>query len=229
MDDGTKAALNGGPRIARSDRKTLKYGKRIIFVFIVCVAVVLFFVTIQAHFKLDSQPGGEGEKSYRTPSQSGFAELAASMRKDRQQAKPVQVSHNVRADRTQRIVIQGKPEKREIQAVPALPLHPRYYSNDDDAEMARTLRTMKIQAMTSRPVVENFKVEGNEEADGAREGTVITGASVTPDSRQIIDAASLAALTQQQGGSEQNPDPNGQAGKQEFLRGADGEIGRAHV
>jgi hypothetical protein len=44
---------------------------------------------------------------------------------------------------------------------------------------------------------------------------------MTPDSRQIMDFASLAGLTQQ-GGAGQNPDPNGQGGKQNFLRGTDG-------
>ena len=80
---------------------------------------------------------------------------------------------------------------------------------------------MKIQALTASPVVENFKIDGNEEA---REGTVITGgsASMTPDSREIMDSVSLAALMRQQGGAGQNPDPNGQAGKQNFLRGTNG-------
>jgi type IV secretion system protein VirB10 len=146
------------------------------------------------------------------------------MRRDRKQERPVNVSVDIQKDRTQRIVIEGNPGKREIPAVLALPLPPRYYSNDDDAQLARTLRTMKIQAMTARPVVENFKIEENERANGVQGGTIISANSgtIAADSRQAMDSASIAALLQQQGGAGQNPDPNRQAGKQNFLRGADG-------
>jgi type IV secretion system protein VirB10 len=96
-------------------------------------------------------------------------------------------------------------------------------SDNDDAQLAQTLRTMKIQALTARPLVENFKVEESENGEQRRGGSepanlgqvgLISAASRSPSS----DPSALAALIQQG----QTPDPNGQERKQNFLRGADG-------
>jgi type IV secretion system protein VirB10 len=75
---------------------------------------------------------------------------------------------------------------------------------------------LKLQALTSKPVVEGFQPENG------------TGSTVMPNGLNrtaqdniqpsVMDSANLAALTQQ----EQIPDANGQGQKQDFLRGVKG-------
>jgi type IV secretion system protein VirB10 len=137
------------------------------------------------------------------------------MRRDRQivPVSPEQRSPDVR---TQRIVIEGRQGNAARAIQPALP---RYYSSKDDAQLAQTLRTMKIQAITARPVVENFNLEG-EGKDGRSEAQPSArggqpGYEILPS----VNSAAMAALAGQQG---QAPDPNGQAQKQNFLRGENG-------
>jgi type IV secretory pathway VirB10-like protein len=216
----TTSLQKDGPQIERSEKETRRFGKRIIIVFLASVGVVIFLITMQARFKLGDFNDGVPSKSYRTPSSAGFAELAASMRRDRQNAaKPERPSRDVK---TQRIVIQGKLEENKpvSRAVPALPPVPGYYSNNDDAQIAQTLRNMKIQAITAKPVVENFDA-GREEDEG---GGMSSGTSGSENGGQFSvmassDPALTAVLMRRQGGSQE---PNGQAGKQDFLRGSNG-------
>jgi type IV secretion system protein VirB10 len=206
----------GGPRIERSGKETRRYGKRIILVFLLSVGVVILLITMQAKFKLGNFTDGGPEKSYRTPPASGFAELAASMRRDRQAAPPAETEPRPEI-RAQRIVIGGR---RETRATPDRPSLPRYYSNDEDARLAQTLRTMKIQAITAKPVVEDFKAEES----GVEKGAPSQGKPGSANQGQFsvispaADPAAMAALARQG----QPQDPNGQDRKQNFLRGSDG-------
>jgi type IV secretion system protein VirB10 len=105
------------------------------------------------------------------------------------------------------------------------PVLPRYYSNRDDAQAASQLRMMKIQALTAKPVVEDFRQDGNgggnDAGQRASSGAPGTPSNVGQSSPMIMDSASMAALMQQ-GQTGHNPDPNGQDGKQNFLRGGNG-------
>jgi type IV secretion system protein VirB10 len=116
--------------------------------------------------------------------------------------------------RTRKIVIEGKPEPL---AIPARSVMPRYSSNNDDAQLARTLRTMKIQAITAKPVVENFKVDDADDERSQGESG-LAGQERLRATSPADDSAALAALMQQG----QSQDPNRQEGKGNFLRGTDG-------
>ena len=212
----TKPSLNGGPKIERSEKETKKYGKRIIFVFLLGVGAVILLINAQARFRPGGGAGEDAPKNYRTPPSAGFAELAASMRRDR---RPVQVispgviSRDAQNSGARRVIIEGRPETGKIAALhPA----PRYYSNNDDAQLARTLRTMKAQAITARPVVENFNADESRETQAS---SIISGGSGATGRGINIDPAVIAALARQE---EEYQDTNGQVRKQNFLRGADG-------
>jgi type IV secretion system protein VirB10 len=94
---------------------------------------------------------------------------------------------------------------------------PRYSSNNDDAQLARTLRTMKIQAITAKPLVENFKTDGTDVERSQSQGESGLAGRFSASS-PAPDPSAVAALMQQG----QSQDSNGQEGKGNFLRGADG-------
>lgn len=201
-----------GARIERSDKKTKRYSKRIILVFIALVGIVIFAITMQAQFDRDGTSADGPAKNYRPPQPAGFAELAASMRRDRRPA-PAPASPE---PRTQRIVVEGP---REMQPVRPASLLPRYYSNRDDAQAANTLRILKAQALMAKPVAEGFQSDSNE-GRNERKGQNGEKAQELPSDVAIpsgFDSSTIAASMQQG-----QPDPNGQAGKQNFLRGAKG-------
>jgi type IV secretion system protein VirB10 len=207
--------LKNSVQVEQSEKKAAGYSKRIIAVFILCVALLLFGITIQAKFN----PGGgnreDPAKNYRIPQPSGFAELASSMRRDRKPEAPQPASPDKPESRTQRIVIEGTGKEKEIVTRPA-PARPGYGSNRDDAQAASQLRTLKMQALTAKPIVDGFQPE--------KTGS---GANVTRENSgtapQVMDSAAMAAFAQQ-GQAGQNPDPNGQAGKQNFLRSGGGSM-----
>jgi type IV secretion system protein VirB10 len=217
MDERETNKFGGGPRIERSGKETRRFGKRIIFVFLFVLAGVILGINAQVRFKSGDFSDSGTVKNYRIPPASGFAELAASMRGDRKQtpaAEPVRPSRDVR---TQRIVIEGR---REPQTIPVLPVMPRYRSNNDDAQLARTLRNMKIQAITAKPLVENFNADGGDVERSISQGeSGLSGQGRVRAAPLTDDPSAMTALIQQQG---QSQDPNGQAGKGNFLRGADG-------
>jgi type IV secretion system protein VirB10 len=78
---------------------------------------------------------------------------------------------------------------------------------------------MKIQAITAKPVVENFKTDGSERERAQSQGeSGLSGQGRVRAAPLTDDASAMTALIQQW----QSQDPNGQAGKGNFLRGADG-------
>ena len=202
-------------QVERSERQTRRYSKRVILVFLILVGGIIAAITMQAQFKIGGISPQEQNKNYRTPQASGFAELATGMRRDRQPAPIFMTSPDEpKVPEPQRIVIE-----RTIKA--ERPLSPRYYSNKDDAQAASTLRTLKLQALASKPLVEDFKQdsgEGKVQRANAENGTMIRGVSGNA-APQGMDSTSMAALMQQ---GTPPTDPNGQAQKQNFLRGADG-------
>ncbi|MDR1483040.1 MAG: TrbI/VirB10 family protein [Synergistaceae bacterium] len=220
-----------GPGIARSEKETRGYGKRIILVFLLSVGAVIALITFQTKFKIGDLSDENPMKNYRIPPATGFAELAASMRRDRQVERVVETIRQPSRNRTQRVVIEGKREKSgkpeilPVRTVPVRPVPPRYYSNNDDAQLAQTLRTLKLQAITAKPIIENFDVEGSDvkgtQPQPQNQGVSGVMADLSNMSRQITESAAMAALTQQQG---QPQDPNGQAGKQSFLRDGGGSM-----
>jgi type IV secretion system protein VirB10 len=214
--DERETNKSGGPRVERSGKETRRFGKRIIFVFLFCLAGVIVAINMQVRFKRGDFSDIGTVKNYRIPPASGFAELAASMRSDRKGA-PVSTPEPPSRDvRTQRIVIEGRREQRTI---PIQPVMSRYSSNNDDAQLARTLRTMKIQAITAKPVVENFKVDAIEEGGApSQDESGSSGQGRLRAASPANDTAAMAALMRQG----QSQDPNGQDGKGNFLRGAEG-------
>ncbi len=205
-----------GVRVERSERQTKRYSKRVIIVFLIAVGAIIAAIALQAQFKIGGSAPHERDKNYRTPQASGFAELATGMRRDR---RPVQVfmtspDEPMKMPEPQRIVIERTTGAER-------PLPPRYYSNKDDAQAASTLRTLKLQALASKPLVEDFKQdsgEGKTQGANGGDGTVARGVAGNA-APQVMDSASMAALMQQ---GTAPVDPNGQAQKQGFLRGADG-------
>ena len=171
-----------GPHVAKSGKDTRRYSKRIILVFIIGVGVLIGMITMQAHFDRGGNSVREREKSYRVPQPSGFAELAAEMRRDR---KPVQVAAPEESKRdpepARRIVIETP--KKERNDVPPLP---RYYSDRHDAQAANTLRTMRLQALTAKPVVENFELKRNEGTDTTQRDSVSSSSVVTGGTPSVI-------------------------------------------
>ncbi|MDR1510439.1 MAG: hypothetical protein LBS53_12470 [Synergistaceae bacterium] len=212
-----ETTAGNGPKVERSAKKTRFFSKRVIFAFIAALAGIFFAVVMQADFTRGGDSGDVPEKNYRAPSAAEFQELAAAMRLDR---KPAQVSApaNEPRDRTQRIVIEGTREKAPARMTPALP---RYYSNNADAQAANTLRTLKMQALVAKPVVEDFKLDSGEGANEKNAGNNVQaqGGPVMEQTPRVMDSETMAALIQQQG---QAPDPNGQLNKQNFLRGTSG-------
>ncbi|GHV44828.1 conjugal transfer protein TrbI [Synergistales bacterium] len=220
----TQVAQNG-PRVEKSDKKTKQYSKRVIIFFLLCIALLLALITMQAQFKIGGSSSNDATKNYRTPQSSGFAELATSMRRDRRPVQVIQAAPETPQSetqaRTQRIVIDGTREPLPAQS--QLPTLPRYYSNRDNAQAASILRTMKIQALTARPIVDDFKLEENGLTNTASAGTqgavAMRDGSGTSGVPQVIDSATMAAIAQQSGGQS---DQNRQTQKQDFLRGANG-------
>ena len=103
--EGEKEGQNG-PTVERSEKKTRRYGKRIIWAFIAFVAIVLFCVATQAKFNKTGYSREETGRDYRAPQPSGFAELAAGMRRDRKTPEPAPVQEP-KESRIQKIVIEG--------------------------------------------------------------------------------------------------------------------------
>jgi type IV secretion system protein VirB10 len=157
----------------------------------------------------------EGEsKNYNAPQQAGFAELAMAMKRNRQPAQVVQTPKTEQREKQpQRIVIENRAP-----APKSAP--PRYYSNQDDAQAATRRRMLKMQALTSKPVVEDFQPENGSGGDAS------TKTATSQESPYALEAAAIAALTQQrqtgQAQAAQVRDPNGQTQKTDFLRGGSG-------
>jgi type IV secretion system protein VirB10 len=202
--------LKNGVHVERSEKKTNSYSRRIIIFCALALGLLIFFIAARADFGRGGGPE-ESSKNYRAPQPSGFAEMAAGMRRDRRPIQTAVSTEPVREPAKRRIVI----ERRAAEPRPAAPLLPRYYSNRDDAQAASQLRMMKIQALTAKPVAEDFKQEES--------GSVSVAPGIQANAGQsspvIMDSAAMAALVRQQG---QTPDANGQAQKQDFLRGANG-------
>jgi type IV secretion system protein VirB10 len=223
MADGNdKIRLDGeksGPKVAKSNKSTNRYRKRIILVFLLGVAALLTLITAQAQFKINSTNSEQKDKNYRVPRADGFAELAAGMRRDRRPVQPppvhVVVSGEPKAEP------QKPPQRLVVRTAqrPAAPPEPRYYSNKDDAQAAATLRTLKMQALGAPPEVPGFKPENSEAGKGASQQGIIPPMSpgmggIDPS---VIESATAAI---QQG--QQPPDPNMQGKKMDFLRGSKG-------
>ena len=172
------------------------------------VGLLIFGLAIQSRFGIVNTKQEPQEKNYRAPQPSGFAELAASMRSDRKAEPTLAVPEEKTPELgTRRIVIERKP--------PSLPPLPRYYSHKDDAQAANTLRTLKLQALTAKPVVEGFENYRLEETGGAR--AMDNSVANMP---QNLDSAAIAALLQ--GNPNPAPAPNGQLQKENFLRASSG-------
>ncbi|MDR1510045.1 MAG: TrbI/VirB10 family protein [Synergistaceae bacterium] len=210
--NATETTEGNGPKVERSAKQTRFFSKRAIFAFLALLAVIFFAVVMQADFTRGGGSVNVLEKNYRAPQASGFQELAVAMRSDRRPAKTTAPAA-VPKGRTQRIVIEGTRETPPARTASALP---QYYSNNADAQAANTLRTLKMQALAAKPVVEDFKTDSNEGAGSNAQARSDTTIEQTP---QIMDSEAMAALMRQQG---QAPDPNRQAGKQNFLRGTSG-------
>lgn len=175
-----------GPQVARSSKETRRYTKRVIFVFIICVAVLIAVITAQTHYKREDTRVPEREKSYRAPQPSGFAELAVGLRRER---VSVQAEVKRESEETQGVIVTRATERKLI--VPAA----SYYSDRNDAQGANTLRTLKLQALTSRPEVENFELKRNDEAGVSQQRTAVANTTTsTSGIPSVMDSSALAAL-----------------------------------
>jgi type IV secretion system protein VirB10 len=214
-----------GPRVAKSDKETKHYGKRVIFLFIFGIGALLCLITAQARFGRGNPPR-EGEKDYRAPRQEGFAELAAGMRKERRRAveKPEPAERKIPDEpvREPEKIPEKTPEKGARLILRAeRPASPhRYYSNDEDTRAASTLRTLKLQALAAKPVVEDFSLkESGDESASSRAGSSSGTGNAGADGA-VVDAAAMAAIAQQSGAR----DANMQERKMDFLRSGGGAL-----
>ena len=206
-----------GPQIASSKKKTKHFSKRLIFFFVLAVGALIAIIGMQSRFTTTGGGAAPLEKNYSPPKQENFAELAAGMRQDR---KPVQVVTAPAPEpekQPQRIVIQDKRAQQ-----PARQPLPRYYSNKGDAQAANTLRTLRLQALTAKPVVEDFAPKGAAPASASASSSAPPMGAPSIDGGLMPDSSILAAFMPQQPAPQ---DQNGQQGKQDFLRASSG--GRA--
>jgi type IV secretion system protein VirB10 len=216
MRNEQEVEQQNGPTVEQSGKKTKRYGKRVIFAFLAFVAIVLFCIATQADFSKPGYSRGETGRDYRAPQPSGFADLAAGMRRDRKTQQPEPVQAPARETKIQKIVIEG--ERAPVQQPLALPPVSRYYSDKNDAQAASTLRALKLQALTAKPVVEDFKTESGADAANGGRSAAPPNSPEMGSNPAIMDSANLSALLQQG----QMSDANGQSQKQDFLRGAKG-------
>ena len=207
-----------GPNVAKSDKETKGYSKRIILVFIVGVGALIAMITMQAQFDRAGNASRERERNYRAPQPLGFAELAAEMRRDR---RPVQVVTMEEPRREPDAIIMPEPARRIVVEAPNRERGlPRYYSDRNDAQAASMLRTMRLQALTAKPLVEGFELQRNEVTNTVQQGGASPQGTVTGGAPSVLDSSMMAALLQQG----QQTDPNGQAGKIDFLRNSGGSL-----
>ena len=208
QNESAEQEQNGGVQVPRSKKRTQGYSKRVIFVFILAVGVLIVFITMQAETHREGSERQRPEKNYRIPQPSGFAELAASMRPAPAPAAPVPMADTPEPQSGPQRVVGTRPR-------PAPPRSPRYFSDQKDAQAAGTLRTLKLQALVAKPVAEGF----DESRQTSRQTT--GGAAGTDGAGQVQRGVDWdSAMTALQQG--QQSDPNGQAQKQNFLRGAQG-------
>lgn len=59
---GDDAWRKSGPQVTRSNKETRRYTKRIIFIFIISIAVLIAVITAQTHYKHSDQRAPEREK-----------------------------------------------------------------------------------------------------------------------------------------------------------------------
>ena len=214
-----------GPQVAKSGHETKRYSKRVIFLFVFVIGALLCLITMQAQFNRNGDASREQEYEYRAPRQEGFAELAAGMRIDRRKAsekpertepgipeEPARVPETAPEKPARRIIIRTS----ERSAPPT-----RYFSNDDDAQAASALRTLKLQALSAKPLVEDFSPKESEGGNGSqRADGLSTGIANTPSGTSVMDAAAMAAIA----GQGQRQDANMQSQKMDFLRGSGGSL-----
>ena len=218
-----------GPLISKSQKHTRRYSKRIILVFIIGVGALIGLITVQTRFERGNNSSQGHKTNLRAPQPSGFAELAAEMRRDRKPAQPIQIvmpeeresvpepkpAPEPEPTPVQRIVIEAP--RRERVPVPSIP---RYYSNKDDSQAAATLRMLKFQALTAKPLAENFELTRNEAANTTQRDAVSPPNTVTGNPPSVMDSSMMAALMQQGQQSGQSE----QAGKIDFLRNGGGSF-----
>jgi len=212
-----------GPNVAKSDKETRGFSKRIILVFIVGVGALIAMITMQTQFGVTDNSSRERERNYRAPQPSGFVELAAGLRRDRilvQGAWPSEAPELPRRESERRMVVEVPNRANMERDAPSLP---RYYSDRNAAQAANMLRTMKLQALTAQPVVEGFELQRNDAVNAVQgDGRLPTSpqAGVAPS---VMDSSMLAALMGQAGQIQQS-DPNRQGEKIDFLRSSGGSL-----
>lgn len=205
------------PQVITSKKKTKRFSKRVIFFFLLGIAGLIWLITVQSEFTTGGEVNRQ-EKTYHPPQQAAFADLAASMRQDRANKKPVQVENTapqpVPEKQPQKIVIEDRWPAQSTRA----PL-PRYHSNQNDAQAANMLRDMRFKALTAKPVVEDFvRMDGAASTPRSTANEAMNSGLGAGDGFNF-DPTSLSVLMQQQPSQQ---DANGQSQKQNFLRGKDG-------
>lgn len=217
--------LPDGPQVMRSGRKSKKHSKRIIGFFLLFVAILIFVIANQAKFNIGGLGREEQEKNYRMPNQEGFRDLVMSMKQGKKpivviQKEPVPVSPDT-----------PLPPKIIINRQSAQPLprsEPQYYSYRNDAQAASQLHAMKVQALVTKPVIEEFTPKESDAKNGTgKPSGGLPSNMIMPSSTMATDAtipagldpARIAAVMQQQS---QQPDINAQAQKHQFYRGEQG-------
>ncbi|MDL2264641.1 TrbI/VirB10 family protein [Synergistaceae bacterium OttesenSCG-928-I11] len=224
------ANLPNGPQVARSDRKSQKHSKRVIGFFLLLVAALILVIFNQAKFNIGGNAKEEPEKNYRTPNQEGFRDLVMSMKQGKKSKTVIRsdpapvLAAPVSSDAPTppRIII----NRQSAQPLPRQ--EPKYYSHRNDAQAASQLHAMKVQALVTKPVIDEFTPKESDVKNGTGQPAgMLPSSTVMPSSAMAsdvpitpgLDPAMVAAMMQQQ---TQQPDLNAQARKQQFFRGEQG-------
>lgn len=193
----------GGPVIDQDKRVTKPYSKRIVFFGILLIGAVIVAIAIQSQKRLESNKT-EVVRTYDAPKRdfaSMAAELQATARKPAPGAPP----------EIKEVFINAPEEKKTVQeAAPPPRRRLRYFSNQEDRQAANQLKMINTQAILNPPKVDGF---GND----LTAANTATQQQTQQNIMGGLNPSLLAALIQQ-GQNVNDPNPNRQTHKSDFLR-----------
>ena len=215
--------------MVQSEKKNKKYSKRVVFVFIFGVAVLIFAIALQADFQ-KNQTGDRGRDAPIRPGDHnqfvGF--LLNLQRQANQRVLPDPVVEDVPLPELPAFSPPLPPPGPNVVQANVVPRErrprQRYYSNTNNASAAAMLREMKTSAILGRPEVQDFTrnrsvqtaSETQQQAPQGQDMMVRAASDVPP----IDFSTALAAL---QGGAGGVPvDPGGVMQKENFMYGGGG-------
>jgi len=225
--------------VVQSKETNKKYTKRLVFVFIVLVAVLIFTIAFQADFKVQQKGQAQREPPIRTGDENQFASFLMNLQRQANVRRPtppppVVVEPATPVTPAEQVVIHvpDSPRENVIRAIIVKREQPqRYYSTQTDASAASMLRELKTNAILGNPEVKNFIRDGDRanQASQASVGQDMTIRAVN-DVQQMPDFTAMLASMQDQGGiaggGNALTNPSGVRQKENFLWASSGGSSR---